>query len=743
MAAVLVWAPSTVAAERGIELVSPEGSEAYPVRESAGSQWPVVAQEDGDVLWLASSGTGDPAREDGGADDVFLARRSGIAQWSSSWLTEFDAPAALQVLAELRFGTRADRVAYGIGADLAPNDHNGSDNPFFSPVDLYAGSVDGQTLLSAAPGGVTGGSGVDISNRPASTPDVASTIFASRDQLLDDDDDGSLDIYLRRPDELVLVSRNSDGTANNEFGDSTFTAFTTAAPGGYPANHGFTHVSDDGSTVVFLTSVSLDPDDGDSLRDVYVWHNGDVTIASDRETAGPDCDDEWSCGDLPAFVGMSEDGARVYLSTGERLTADDQDDAVDIYEYAPVGGDISLATGGAEQFTPAYASAVSADGDLFFATTESLAGAGALTAAGALYRWDGADISVVAKRGASDAPPGSGLPNDPTLAPEPRRVRASLDGNAFVFVSEARLDGSDTDDGADVYLWRDGQAPLLVSGSGSAPALPGAAGYAGGSKTIVAGRIISSKATRVFFSSVDALTGDAPDDGSLKLYEWEQGAGIELVAAAKDGVTYADSTPTGDDVFFRTSTALAAGDTDGGELDLYDARVGSPGSPPPAGGGSVGAAPSGAQPTPVPAPPTLGSMDPAPTEQVPPPSLPPSVDPHPQTEPSVDIVRRSLTLRGRAVVVRIEVSVSAEVRLRLRKRGGRVLARGTATITEAGKPQSVKLRMTRAGRRATRPGRTVRAVLQTVVVPAEGGSRTRDRTSVRVLPAGTTGKADR
>jgi hypothetical protein len=75
------------------------------------------------------------------------------------------------------------------------------------------------------------------------------------------------------------------------------------------------------------------------------------------------------------------------------------------------------------------------------------------------------------------------------------------------------------------------------------------------------------------------LTSDAADNGKVKVYQWENGA-TTLVSPSDAGgaspsdAIYADNSTDGSDVFFSTTDSLSCGDTDGGESDIYDARIG-------------------------------------------------------------------------------------------------------------------------------------------------------------------------
>lgn len=86
-------------------------------------------------------------------------------------------------------------------------------------------------------------------------------------------------------------------------------------------------------------------------------------------------------------------------------------------------------------------------------------------------------------------------------------------------------------------------------------------------------RAMSADGRHIFFTSPDVLVPGGVS-GARNVYEWEQGK-VYLLAAdrAGDGLLFADSSASGDDVFIQTRAALAPQDFDAAS-DMYDARVG-------------------------------------------------------------------------------------------------------------------------------------------------------------------------
>src|SRR3954469_18995339 len=91
-------------------------------------------------------------------------------------------------------------------------------------------------------------------------PDGSAVYFATTEQLVPEDTDSSVDVYIRRGSKIELASGPGPG-----------------GPDSGPSGIQVRGVSADGSTVVFQTPASLAPDDtnGDVI-DVYE-HSGGVT----------------------------------------------------------------------------------------------------------------------------------------------------------------------------------------------------------------------------------------------------------------------------------------------------------------------------------------------------------------------------------------------------------------------------------------------------------------------------------
>jgi hypothetical protein len=707
---------------------------------------PISAGPDGTRFFWGSAGVGDPAGEDGGAGspDAFIARRGG-GGWTTEWLTKTP-PSAAVARGVFLPATGSDSLLFLPWANLVPEDQNNTDQFGAANYDLYRADSNGPTLLSGA-----GSNAMPVPPRwTPSTPDQSIVAFSTPDSLHPDDQDSAEDLYRYSPSGTTLLSRQVDGTADNS-GIGAFIGTPTAAPSSlsrsdYASQHGLGGMSEDGSTVVMSTDEALDPvnDTDGGATDLYLWRNGAVSLISDPAGA--------PTFDPATFAGMSADGETIYVQTVESLLPADGDAELDVYRYRPLADPadrLALATPGGA--LPVYPATVSRNGALFFATEDRLgsdpppAGPEAV-----IYRTTAAD----GVRTVSAIAPWGNLPTDdraPEYSPESdsastypnyffglvsvaatnsnwgigmRPVRASHDGSALVFVTSGSLLPTDGDVGSpDVYLWRAGSGVTLVSqgGSGSYPAVIGASVPPGGEGEAVTygqqgGRVIDATASKVYFTSAEPLTADASDNGVPKVFEWNNGT-LSLVTPKRDGTgpaLYVDNSASGDDVFFRTADTLTGWDADGGQIDIYDARVGGGFPEPPVsdtGGPASPGGPSGG----VPSPPALPSTTPS--------VEPPLLDPitpgdgeHTPAEVSFDANR--VERDGKRLSVPVEASVPGRLRAVLRDADGRALARGNRNVRSAGE-STITLKLTKLGRRVARKGNPLRGSLRIVLTPRD------------------------
>jgi hypothetical protein len=178
-------------------------------------------------------------------------------------------------------------------------------------------------------------------------------------------------------------------------------------------------------------------------------------------------------------------------------------------------------------------------------------------------------------------------------------ARASADGSALLFKSRASLTGNDTGGFAQIYRYDSEGGDLQClscNPTGAASSSDATLQSEFGEDRM---RLFNpttwmenlrADGRRAYFESEEALVG-GDVDGRRDVYQWEaEGVGtcerpggcLDLISSGQSGrddFLWAVS-PSGDDVFFRSSDLLAGGDTDE-TPSIYDARVGG-GFPPPA-----------------------------------------------------------------------------------------------------------------------------------------------------------------
>jgi hypothetical protein len=150
------------------------------------------------------------------------------------------------------------------------------------------------------------------------TPDGRYLVFETSDALVaPDTDSGAIDVY--RYDSVtgvvVRVSTSVSGDGGNGPG------FDAGLGGGSSS------VTADGGSIVFDTAEALSAQDTDGISDVYLWHDGQVSLITDG-------------GGQALWVSRS--GRDVFFLTDVGLVAGDRDVTTDIYD-ARIGGGFDVA----------------------------------------------------------------------------------------------------------------------------------------------------------------------------------------------------------------------------------------------------------------------------------------------------------------------------------------------------------------------------------------------------------------
>ena len=456
--------------------------------------------------------------------------------------------------------------------------------------DLYRGGGGGAPVLASVPGaGATGAAGSVLFGD--ASDDGAVAFFTTIERLTAADTDTFTDVYGRSGSTTALISAAEAGatstaraaTGDGASADGSRVFFTTSenmvasdtdglddvyersggattlvsAPGagaaGSPALAQFNTASTDGTVVLFSTAERLTAEDTDDASDVYKRSGGQTTLVSAPGVGatGP------AVGVF--FIGATPDLSHVYLLTQETLADTDTDtNAFDV--YVRTGGATTLVSvpGAGASGTPATVNfaAASSDGSrVFFTTSQSLLTAdddGTLTD---VYERSGGETKLVSAPGAG----ASGADKDASFCD------ATPDGSHVVFQTSEKLVSADTDSLVnDVYDRTGGQTVLV---SEPAPGLPSVSDFAGCGA-------VSDDGSKIYFGTPGAYIatdGDGHDDVYLR----SNGA-TTLVSQPGDGATGSpgDANITaisadGSHVVFESNERLVSADTDA-ELDFYE-----------------------------------------------------------------------------------------------------------------------------------------------------------------------------
>lgn len=165
------------------------------------------------------------------------------------------------------------------------------------------------------------------SNTFAGASEDGSIFYMANSPQTADDTDAYADLYRTRAD--GSTERLVNGAAMTEVG----LFHSPLQPGS---------VSRDGRRLFFTTTRALLPSDTDEEADIYMMltESGQLRLISEGGAESAPADAELT------FDGTSRDGRRAFFSTWERLTPEDTDDEVDVYEW--VDGHDRLATPDAE-----------------------------------------------------------------------------------------------------------------------------------------------------------------------------------------------------------------------------------------------------------------------------------------------------------------------------------------------------------------------------------------------------------
>ncbi len=319
----------------------------------------------------------------------------------------------------------------------------------------------------------------------------------------------------------------------------------------------FEGASSDGTRVFFETTEALDPvaDTDGGERDVYQRLGGVTTLISGDADGAFDAE----------FGGSSDDGTRVFFDTEEPLdpAADTDGGAQDVYQR--LGGVTTLISGDADGAFEASFQGASSDGTrVFFQTFEDLDTVADTDPDGVsqgrdVYQRLGGATTLIS--GDADGIFDAGFEG------------ASSDGaRVFFRTEEALVTATDTDGSASDVYQRFAGTTSLISDDADAT-LPDA-----DDAFDTSFEDALSDGSVVYFETEEPLTPATDTDAQRDVYLRLIGPSTTtLVSGDSDGAFDASFEGVASDglpVFFRTGESIAAGDTDGGETDVFERQGG-------------------------------------------------------------------------------------------------------------------------------------------------------------------------
>jgi hypothetical protein len=455
------------------------------------------------------------------------------------------APAATASSARFEGSSADGKVVFFTTADkLVSGDSDSSQDVFERSKDP---SAEGEYVTREVSIGPTGGNDARDAQYAGASSDGNRVFFSTRESLVPQDDDKSVDVYMRdlEANTTTLVSQGDSSCASSGCGNAELNS--SIVSGG---------VVPDGERAFFATTEKLTADDDDSAVDIYVRD-----IAADTTTrvsqGGASCASS-GCGngDAPAiFREASANGDKAFFTTSEALVSADSDEELsDVYQRDLTNGTTSLvSTPGAcpsgADCNAVYGGASSDGSHIFFETREQVSGADT-DAASDVYDWSGGVATL-----ASTGPDGGNGNDNATYA------GSSADGSAVFFETNETLDAAaDTDTSQDVYRRRAGVTSLVSTGPEDGGSADASFAWS------------SADGSIAIFGTAEALTPD-DEDASQDVYKREGGTST-LISTTGDGggefdAAFTGASSDGATAFFVTSEPLVTADEDESQ-DIYE-----------------------------------------------------------------------------------------------------------------------------------------------------------------------------
>jgi hypothetical protein len=299
-----------------------------------------------------------------------------------------------------------------------------------------------------------------------------------------------------------------------------------------------------------------------AVQRVFLGEDGAAVEVSTSRCTRPDCNPPQPV----FFTGATPSGSRAYMVTAQQLTNADVDELADLYAYDAGNGELTRLTPRSEGGDGSVVQeqiVASADGSeqYLFASGRLIPGQGSADGTN-LYLADGDGLHF--------------------LASLPITSIHTAPGSALL-ATPAALDEADTDERTDVYRYDAalGRFSLLskgpTGGNGpfdallDAPVEESVEGFR--VLGVYAPHPFSDAGDRAFFTTAEPLAPE-DDDESADLYEWAGGTVGLLSPGTAGAVEFIGANPDGTTALFKTSATLLPADRDGGEYDVYAARIG-------------------------------------------------------------------------------------------------------------------------------------------------------------------------
>ena len=329
-----------------------------------------------------------------------------------------------------------ERVFFSTRERLTAADKDTATDIYVRDLVLNTTTLVSAGAASCAPTGCGNGD-VDVGAVSEGVVDGGHAVFfISSEKLSPLDGDESPDVYLRDLDAGTTALVSVAGPlCSGSCGNGANPAF-------------FQGASADGSKAIFTTAESLVPADTDAEADLYERNltSGETKLVS-TPGAGPEaCPAGKNC--EPANSGIAADGSHVFFETNERISAPDNDQSQDVYDWSAGTASLaSLGPTGGNGAANALFEASSADGSaVFFATSEKLVAADTDAAQDVYVRIGGTTTELVSEGDSSCAGSNCGNGISPAVL-----QWISGDGSIAVLSTAEPLTAADGDAKADVY----------------------------------------------------------------------------------------------------------------------------------------------------------------------------------------------------------------------------------------------------------------------------------------------------